>query len=117
MLFGVVQPLSFIHDTRCEVSIDIEHSYIGDLRVELLSPTGRRAVLHAQTGGGRDNVVMTYESTPLGALSVMIGQPMQGDWMLRVSDRAAQDVGTLRHWKLELSSSPAGLISDHVTIG
>jgi M6 family metalloprotease-like protein len=100
-----------------KVSIDIEHSYIGDLRVELLSPTGRRATLHAQTGGSRDNVVITYESTPLGALSVMIGQPMQGDWMLRVSDRAAQDVGTLRTWKLELSSNPAGLVADHVTIG
>jgi subtilisin-like proprotein convertase family protein len=48
---------------------------------------------------------------------VMIGQPMQGDWMLRVSDRAAQDVGTLRTWKLELSSNPAGLLADHVTIG
>ena len=68
-------------------------------------------------GGTRDNVVATYESTPFGALSPMIGQPMQGDWMLRVSDRAAQDTGTLRSWKLELSSSLAGVSAGQVVVG
>ncbi len=132
---GEAQPMAAIPDNRTagvasvipiaasgivrhiKVSIDIEHPYIGDLLVELLSPTGRRATLHAQTGGSGDNVVATYESTPFGALSPMIGQPMQGDWMLRVSDRASQDTGTLRSWKLELSSSLAGVSAGHVVVG
>jgi subtilisin-like proprotein convertase family protein len=88
-----------------KVSVDIEHPYVGDLQVTLQSPTGRRALLHARLGGSSDNLVETYDSARLGVLASLIGQPMQGDWMLRVSDRARQDVGTLRSWRIELSSS------------
>ena len=99
------------------MSIDIEHPYIGDLRVELLSPPGGARRCTRRLGGSADNLVATYESTPFGALSPMIGQPMQGDWMLRVSDRASQDTGTLRSWKLELSSSVAGVSAGQVVVG
>ena len=36
---------------RIKVGVDIEHTWIGDLRVTLTSPAGRTAVLHAQLGG------------------------------------------------------------------
>jgi subtilisin-like proprotein convertase family protein len=38
----------------------------------------------------------------------MIGQPMKGNWILNVSDRARQDVGKLKSWKIELTSAAAG---------
>ena len=47
---------------QLKVSVDITHTYIGDLRVELLSPAGRRAILHSQLGGAQDNLAMTYDS-------------------------------------------------------
>jgi len=85
------------------------HSYIGDLRVTLTSPGGRRAVLHAQLGGSQDNLVATYDSASPGQLASMIGQPMKGDWVLSVADRARQDVGTLRRWSIELTTAAAGM--------
>jgi subtilisin-like proprotein convertase family protein len=94
--------------SRIKVGIEITHTYIGDLRVELLSPTGRRATLHAQLGGSRDDLVATYDSASPGVLTSMVGQPMQGNWTLRVVDRARRDVGTLRRWRLELSSAAVG---------
>jgi subtilisin-like proprotein convertase family protein len=42
-----------------EVSVDISHTWIGDLRVSVRSPSGTEA-LHDVTGGSADNVVKTY---------------------------------------------------------
>ena len=94
--------------SRIKVGVDIQHPYIGDLRVTLTSPSGRRAVLHAQLGGSADNIVATYDSASPGVLATMIGQPMKGNWVLNVSDRAARDVGKLKRWKIELTSAHLG---------
>ena len=93
---------------RIKVSVDIQHTYIGDLRVALTSPSGRRAVLHAQLGGSQDNLIATYDSASPGELGTMIGQPMQGAWVLSVVDRLAQDVGRLRRWSIEMKSASVG---------
>jgi len=88
---------------RLKVTLDITHSYIGDLRIELVSPSGRSAVLHAQLGGGADDLKETYDSeAPLSPLTPLVGQAMQGNWTLRVADLAAVDVGRLNKWSLEI---------------
>jgi subtilisin-like proprotein convertase family protein len=94
---------------RIRVSVDIEHSFIGDLRVILTSPAGRRAILHTELGGSQDNLIATYDSASPGELASMVGQPMKGDWVLSVFDRAAQDEGTLRRWSIELKTASAGV--------
>lgn len=89
---------------QVKVTIDITHTYIGDLRVELVSPTGRTAVLQSRLGGGQDNLVSTHDSTtPSSALTPLVGQPLQGKWVLRVADLAGKDIGTLNKWSLELT--------------
>jgi M6 family metalloprotease-like protein len=90
---------------RIKVSLEIEHPYIGDLQVELHSPTGRRTVLYARQGGSGDNISGNFDSNRPGELTNMVGLPMLGDWTMRVADRAARDVGTLRKWRLELEST------------
>ncbi|MGY4828469.1 M6 family metalloprotease domain-containing protein [Sphaerotilaceae bacterium SBD11-9] len=88
---------------QLKVAVDITHTYIGDLRIELASPGGRSVVLHSQLGGSQDNLVVTYDSaTPLSPLSALVGQAMQGNWTLRVVDAAAVDVGTLNKWSLAI---------------
>lgn len=88
---------------QVKVSIDVTHTYIGDLRIELVSPANRSVVLHSQLGGNQDNLVITYDSAqPLSPLSGLIGQTMQGNWTLRVADMAQSDVGTLNKWSLEI---------------
>ena len=88
---------------QLKVAIDITHSYIGDLRIELVSPAGRSVVLHSQLGGGQDNLVVSYDSAaPLSPLSQLTGQAMQGNWTLRVVDTAPVDVGSLNKWSLAI---------------
>ena len=89
---------------RIEAAMDITHTYIGDLRVELVSPAGRSAVLHNRLGGSNDNLVATFDSTPPSPLAPMVGQSALGTWMLRVSDLVGQDVGTLNKWSLEIET-------------
>jgi M6 family metalloprotease-like protein len=90
-----------------KVSVDIEHTFIGDLRVALSSPGGRSTVLHPQLGGSADNLVAAYNSDTPGILGEMIGQAMKGAWTLNVSDRARLDAGKLRQWAIELRPAPA----------
>ena len=88
---------------QLRVGVEITHTYIGDLRVELLSPTGRRAILHAQLGGSSDDLIMTYDSAaPSSVLATFVGQPIEGNWMLRVVDLAGQDSGRLNRWSVEV---------------
>lgn len=88
---------------RIKVEVDITHTFIGDLQVELFAPSGRRATLHGRLGGSTDNLFEKFDSDRPGELSSLVGQPMQGTWVLRVTDRASVDVGTLQRWKLELT--------------
>ena len=95
--------------SNIKVSVSIKHPYVGDLRVTLRSPGGKLDTLHAQLGGSNDDLVATYDSASPGLLSGMLGQSMQGDWVLNVSDRAPRDVGKLKNWKIELKSAPVGV--------
>lgn len=94
---------------QIKVGVDIQHSWIGDIRVALISPLGLSTVLHPQLGGSADDLVTTYESSGPGPLAGMVGQPMQGTWTLNVSDRVRADRGILRSWRLELTAAPIGV--------
>ena len=84
------------------VHVEIAHTYIGDLYVELVAPSGKSAVLHNQTGRYRDDLRITYDRSLAPALEVLMGEPIQGDWTLRVRDLQRVDVGRLESWELEL---------------
>ena len=86
-----------------KVSVDITHTFIGDLRVELVAPSGQQALLHDQSGGSADNLIRTFDSVSSPALAALIGQATQGNWTLHVRDLAAEDVGKLNRWSLDLA--------------
>lgn len=90
---------------RIRVKVDITHTYIGDLVVELVSPTGRRALIHSRTGGTTNDLHADLDSNRPGELGNLVGQPMQGSWVLRVSDHEAVDVGILDAWSLDLEGA------------
>ena len=85
-----------------EVSLDIRHTFRGDLQVELIGPDGTRVALHRQTGGTRDNLIRTYTMDDTPALSSLTGRMAQGQWSLHVQDLAPADLGTLDRWTLTL---------------
>lgn len=86
--------------TALEVAVDILHPYIGDLRVVLESPTGKRAVLHDRTGASGDDIRATYRSDAVPALAALAGEPVRGTWTLRVVDNARRDTGRLNSWRI-----------------
>jgi M6 family metalloprotease-like protein len=88
--------------TRLSVSVDISHNNIGNLRVELLSPGGKRAVLHNRTGLGKKDLQNSYDSKSAAALTTFIGQPLKGKWILTVRDLVKRDTGKLNKWSIEL---------------
>ncbi len=83
-----------------EVSIDITHTYIGDLKVELISPRNNSFLLHNRIGGSQDNIIKTYAIENTAVLSDLRGKSIRGAWKLRVVDHAAWDTGKLNFWKL-----------------
>ncbi len=81
------------------VSVDITHTWQGDLKVELLKNGTSVATLHDQTGGSADNVTQTFTFTP----AQVGGDAGKATWSLKVTDTAAQDVGTIKLFKLVFS--------------
>jgi extracellular elastinolytic metalloproteinase len=103
---GVSSSITIGHAATAQglkASVDITHTFIGDLRVELVAPSGHQVLLHDQSGGSEDNLIRSYDSVSSPALAALIGEPTQGNWTLRVHDLAAQDVGKLNRWSLDLA--------------
>lgn len=87
------------------VQVQISHSYVGDLYVDLVSPSGQSVVLHNRTGRADRDLRITYDGTNAPALDLLIGQQIEGDWKLRVRDLEQQDVGVLESWALKIYHS------------
>lgn len=85
------------------VELDITHTYIGDLIVELISPDNTSVLLHNRTGGSSNNIIKTYTMMNTGRLQNFRGDLISGDWKLKVSDHAGADQGKLNHWALKLT--------------
>jgi M6 family metalloprotease-like protein len=104
---GVSSTLAFTNQgtaRQIKLNVAIDHTFRGDLRVELFSPSGRRALLHAESGDDADNLSLVLDSnSPSSPLQPLVGQPVTGNWVLRVADLVAQDVGKLKKWSLELT--------------
>ena len=86
-----------------KVGVDVTHTYVGDLKVELTSPSMSRIILWSQAGSGQDNLITTFDPVSTPALATLVGQEMKGNWTLRVSDLEGQDVGKLNKWSVELT--------------
>jgi serine protease len=87
------------------VAVNITHTFIGDLVVELRSPAGTAAVLHNRTGGSTDNLIATFRPANF------LNQSSAGNWTLHIRDLAGIDVGTLNTWTLTVVGTPSGPIN------
>ncbi|GAA2676908.1 MULTISPECIES: S8 family serine peptidase [Actinosynnema] len=77
------------------VTVDITHSYIGDLVVDLVAPDGSVYNLHNRTGGSADDIKRSF--TVDASSEVVVGT-----WTLRVQDAASLDTGRLNSWSLDV---------------
>ncbi len=120
----------FIDDLNL-VNLDITHTWVGDLRIELTSPSGTTAVVLDRPSGGDcegddlsialdDEATATYNDLNItcndlpaiagdfqafSPLSVFDGETSTGVWTLTVFDDADADGGFLNSWGLEICST------------
>ncbi|MCX4775778.1 S8 family peptidase [Streptomyces sp. NBC_01264] len=76
-----------------KVGVNIVHTYIGDLKVDLIAPDGTAYTVHNRTGGSADNINQTYTVNASSEVA-------NGTWKLRVNDNAGGDTGKIDSWSL-----------------
>lgn len=89
------------------ITINIQHTYQGDLTVTLVPPSSAPVILHNGTGGTTDNIVGTYAPgggslSSAQSLVPILGTSGNGTWRLNISDDALIDTGRLVSWSLTL---------------
>jgi subtilisin-like proprotein convertase family protein len=99
-----------------EVSVDITHTWIGDLRISLVAPNGTEVILHNRSGSSNKNLRSTFrlESTPgLAQFQKLVAA---GTWRLRVADLARFDDGRLQSWSIKFTLAAPRVFSDATTV-
>ncbi|KUF19334.1 MULTISPECIES: S8 family peptidase [Streptomyces] len=77
------------------VTVDIRHTFRGDLKVELVAPDGTAHLLKDyDSNDGADNVQATYRVDASA-------ETADGTWKLRVSDNWDNDTGYVNAWSLQ----------------
>lgn len=108
------------------VTMNISHTWVNDMTITLISPTGTQVQLVAQpcTSDSLSNINATFDDSgiplvceinpaisgtvqPVQSLTAFNGQTMNGLWTLRVLDSFNQDGGAINSWSLRLCSTVA----------
>ncbi|MFJ9550297.1 S8 family peptidase [Streptomyces erythrochromogenes] len=76
-----------------KVGVNIVHTYIGDLKVDLIAPDGSVYTVHNRSGGSTDNINQVYTVNASSEVA-------NGTWKLRVNDNAGGDTGRIDSWNL-----------------
>ena len=105
------------------VTVNLPHTHVGDLIVTLISPLGTRVrLLNRQGGNGQNLVGVVFDDSgmtrlpssiknysglimPYDSLSRFNGETGNGIWTLEVVDNAYGDVGMLKSFSLNVTSS------------
>ncbi|MER6771871.1 S8 family peptidase [Streptomyces bacillaris] len=77
------------------VTVDIRHTFRGDLRVDLIAPDG--GVFRLKDYNANDSADDVRGTFTVNASA----KPANGTWKLRVSDNWVNDTGTLNSWSLK----------------
>ncbi|MFC4564300.1 proprotein convertase P-domain-containing protein [Nocardiopsis mangrovi] len=81
--------------TALGVTVDLDHTYLGDLDMALVSPDGTSFELEAFDQPHQ----YTVDASAADAA---------GTWTLRIADNQARDTGTLNSWSLDFGSGDSG---------
>ncbi|MFT5998639.1 MAG: subtilisin-like proprotein convertase family protein [Neolewinella sp.] len=99
--------------------LDIDHTYISDLDIELIHPDGTTALFWDQACGSQNNISASFDDEASGEapcpptdggfytsasdqLSLFDNLPVTGTWTLRVTDNADVDGGSLNGFTLKI---------------
>lgn len=107
------------------VDVNISHTWISDLDIELIAPSGTTVALFAQGCGTEDDIVCTFADgaaafdcaasasgatyAPVGNLSALIGEDAAGEWNLKVTDNFFFDGGVVNSFTVNMTTSGANI--------
>ena len=79
---------------NASVSVDIRHTFRGDLKIELVAPDGSAYVLKNYNAyDSANDVIATYAVN-------LSSEALNGTWKLRVTDNAVNDPGHIESWSV-----------------
>ena len=92
------------------IDIDIDHTYRGDLSIELISPSNTAVPISGYANGNLLNSLDSLGSsnTPNATtnfFATLEGESITGEWTLKVSDTAAGDEGILNSWGINYDAA------------
>ena len=114
------------------VTLNVTHTYDGDLVLSLIGPDDTTVLLSNRRGSSGENFTETVfddeaataiadgsapfsgSYSPDQPLAAFDGKPAAGSWRLRVEDQGSIDVGTLDSWSLTLAY-PAQSCGPHLS--
>ena len=117
-----VQGLETINIDSVCITLDVEHTFTSDLKVSIIGPTGIEVLLVDREGGGGDHfhdtvfdddaadsiagsvAPFTGSYKPEGQLSDFNGTAPNGIWVLKITDQANLDGGSLKSWTIAIKS-------------
>jgi len=85
-----------------QVSVEVEHEFLGDVEIHLVEPGGKTVLLQSRTLGRSTSLKTTYTLQTTPYLRELLNLSPQGTWRLTAIDRAPQHTGKLKGWKLDL---------------
>jgi subtilisin-like proprotein convertase family protein len=91
--------------TDIGVALNITHSYVGDLEVKLVHPSGQEIILHDRTDGTDEDINTVYGRNGVNTpeLKKLNGKRAEGQWKLIVQDKAGIDEGVLNSISLNIA--------------
>jgi subtilisin-like proprotein convertase family protein len=116
-----VNPSTINSSSIVSVTVNITHTYDGDLQLLLVSPSQNSIILSNRRGGSGDNYTNTVFTAsaataitsgsapftgsfrPEGLFSNLTGN-VNGTWVLKAIDLAGNDIGTINNWTLSLNT-------------
>jgi len=116
--------------TDVDVTVSITHTYVSDLDLVLIAPSGRRIELAVGVGGSGDNFTGTIfddqaataiasgtppfngRFRPAQPLSALLGEDPNGTWSLEITDFFQQDQGTLTAWSIRVRTGEQSAVAN-----
>ncbi|NHF60638.1 T9SS type A sorting domain-containing protein [Flavobacteriaceae bacterium TP-CH-4] len=118
----VTSKITFFEDlplADLDINLELDHSYLEDLVITLISPSGTSVALISNSCGDLQDIDVTFDDDansftcsgtpaisgtvkPVGALSTFNGESILGEWTLQISDTAPADGGFLRLFSMDV---------------
>ncbi|MGB5981240.1 MAG: reprolysin-like metallopeptidase [Nonlabens sp.] len=123
----VIAPSTVADDVN--ISVDISHSYIQDMIIEVTNPDGVTTRLWNRECVSQDDIIMTFDDdgsaidcslsgssgtyAPSSPLAPLAGSAVNGAWTMVMADAGVGDAGVWNNWSIEICSTEVVPLSNN----